>query len=257
MISKNTKIGYVGLGVVGKATYNGFSSTYTNSRSYDLDIGSIEQMYDRDFIFISLPAPYVEGRQDLSIIHDVVGDIVRGCDDTTFILRSSVLPSTTEKFKECYGHKWCFNPEFLTDRTATLDFINSNRFILGGDTKEVEELYRLRFKYTPIITMSSKDAETLKYMTNLFFMTKITFMNEMYSMSQKSGTDWDKILEGFSMDGRIGNSHLQVPGHDGKLGFGGKCFPENIENYLSWTKENGYENELIEIVNKVNNKYRI
>ena len=256
MINKNTKIGYVGLGSVGRATYNGFSSTYTNSRSYDLNMGSIEQMYDRDFIFISLPAPYIEGRQDISAIHDVVSEIVRGCGDTTFILRSSVLPNTTDKLKECYGHKWCFNPEFLTDRTSTLDFINSNRFILGGDTAEVEQLYKLRFKHTPIITMSSKSAEMVKYMTNLFFMTKISFMNEMYNVSKVSDVDWDDIVNGFSTDGRIGNSHLQVPGNDGRFGFGGKCFPENIDNYLSWAEENGVDNELIQSVRKVNNKYR-
>jgi UDPglucose 6-dehydrogenase len=257
VVDKITKLGFVGVGVVGRATYNGFSPVIKNIVTYDLDRGSIDQLYDRDFIFISLPAPYVDGRQDISIIHDVVGDIVRGCsENTTFILRSSVLPSTTDKLKECYGCKWCFNPEFLTDRSSSLDFINSNRFILGGDYEEVEKLYRKRFKFTPIHTMSNRSAEMVKYMINLFFMNKISFMNEMYHVSNSIGTDWDDVLLGFSTDGRIGNSHLQVPGFDGKFGFGGKCFPENIDNYLSWTEENGLDDDLIQTVRKINNKYR-
>lgn len=257
MIDTTTKIGICGMGVVGKATYNGFSPIFKDIVSYDYDHGTIESMYDRDYIFLCLPASYVEGRQDLCVIYDVVSDIVVGCNkNITFILRSSAVPGSTDRLANTFGYKWCFNPEFLTERTSTLDFINSSRFVLGGDYDGVEKLYRKRFPHTPIYTMSNISAELVKYMSNLFFMTKITFMNEMYQVVDDAGGQWENVLQGFASDGRIGNSHLHVPGFDGKKGFGGKCFPENINNYLAWAQENEIDCELIDTVRKVNNKYR-
>lgn len=251
------KVGIVGLGTVGKAVYNGFSSVVDDMKTYDLDHGSIEDMYDRDFVFLCLPAPIIEHHQDISAIHETVDMITRDRKDVTFILKSTVLPGTTDMFQKTYGNNWCFNPEFLTDRTATLDFINSPRFILGGDDLSgVEALYLKRFPHTCILKMSSKSAEITKYMTNLYFMTKISFMNEMYNMVNDMGCDWDEVISGFSTDGRVESSHLQVPGFDGEFGFGGKCFPENIDSYLSWAERNKINHDMIKIVKDVNNKYR-
>lgn len=250
------KVGIVGLGTVGKAVYNGFSPVVDDLKTYDLYSGNIEDMYDRDFVFLCLPTPSIEHHQDISIIHDVVGDITSKCN-TNFILKSTVLPGTTDMLQKTYGSNWCFNPEFLTDRTSTLDFISSPRFILGGkNTSKIEKLYHKRFPHTPIFKMSAKSAEITKYMINLYFMTKVTFMNEMHAVVDDLGADWDDVVSGFSTDGRVGNSHLQVPGFDGKFGFGGKCFPDNIDSYLSWVDRNEIDHELIKIVNKVNNKYR-
>ena len=70
-------------------------------------------------------------------------------------------------------------------------------------------------------------------MANCFFATKVSFMNEMRQAANKLGCDWDDTMEGFITDGRIGNSHLDVPGHDGHCGFGGKCFPKDLNAFIS------------------------
>ena len=87
-----------------------------------------------------------------------------------------------------------------------------------------EKIFLLRFKNKNIIKTDSKTAELIKYMNNTFFATKVSIMNEFKLLSQKIGANWEDALHGFASDGRVGDSHLNVPGHDGKLGYGGTCF---------------------------------
>jgi UDP-glucose 6-dehydrogenase len=116
-----------------------------------------------------------------------------------------------------------FNPEFLTERKARLDFINTSRIVLGGNDEtaleKVEDLYRLRFPYTKIIKTDFGTAQLIKYMANCFFATKASFMNEMHQVCEAIDGDWGAALEGFITDGRIGNSHIDVHGHDGDFIF--------------------------------------
>ena len=112
--------------------------------------------------------------------------------------------------------------------------------MLGGSLaacEKVSSLYRGRFPHTQIITTDSTSAEFVKYMCNCFFATKISYMNEMRQISDKLGLDWNNIIQGFLSDGRIGNSHIDVPGHDGYRGFGGKCFPKDINAFINFFKE--------------------
>ena len=126
-----------------------------------------------------------------------------------------------------------FNPEFLTERSAHFDFINQSRFILGGsedNAKAVSDLYKDRFgNSVSVIITDYESAELTKYVCNTFFATKVSFLNEMRILSDKVNANWDDVMEGFLRDGRIGNSHSQVPGPDGKFGFGGSCFPKDIQ----------------------------
>ena len=132
-----------------------------------------------------------------------------------------------------------FNPEFLTERSAKFDFINQSRFIVGGswgDTQRVKHLYQWRFgESIPVITTNYETAELIKYMNNCFFATKVSFLNEMYQIAEKCGANWEEAIEGFVRDGRIGHSHLNVPGPDGKFGFGGSCFPKDIQAMINFS----------------------
>ena len=134
-----------------------------------------------------------------------------------------------------------FNPEFLTERSAKYDFYNQSRFILGGKkihTEKVASLFKWRFGYSiPIIETDFETAESIKYMNNCFFATKVSFLNEMKLISDKVGADWSTSIEGFVRDGRIGHSHLSVPGPDGKMGFGGSCFPKDIQAIINFAKQ--------------------
>ena len=247
-----TKIGIAGMGVVGKAVYHAFSPVFPDIKCFDIadDSTTIEDLYECEFIFICVPADAVE-----DLAYSIAMCTER--EDIVFILKSTVTPGTTDKLQQICGNEWVFNPEFLTDRTANADFINSTRFILGGSASDrVEELFRERFRHTPIIKTTAAAAEFVKYMINLFFATKISYMNEMRSASDELGLPWDSVVNMFVGDGRIGNSHLEVPGPDGKKGFGGKCFPENINTYLDWAEEKGINDDLIYAVREVNYIYR-
>jgi len=244
------QIGIVGNGFVGSAIAAGFA-LHANVRIFDKDpkrsIHTLsETVSESDFVFVSVPTPmkYVDGGEiDLAILDSALHEIMTveknenfSFEKTIFIIKSTVIPGTTERYTKRYPQaRFIFNPEFLTERSANLDFINAARIILGGapsDVAAVADLYRDRFPYTKIIKTDARSAEFTKYMCNCFFTTKISYMNEMFLLSSKIGCDWDKVMEGFIADGRIGNSHLEVPGHDGDYGFGGKCFPKDINAFI-------------------------
>ena len=242
-------IGIIGNGFVGSAIASGFA-LHAKVFVYDVDpkrsINAFEEVMKCDFIFIAVPTPMSinnENKIDLSIVRNVF-DRINQHDKTTesiFILKSTVLPGTTEQLAKEYPNlEIIFNPEFLTERSARLDFINASRIVLGGAPTACEKvlfLYRGRFPHTQIITTDSTSAEFVKYMCNCFFATKISYMNEMRQISDKLGLDWNNIIQGFLSDGRIGNSHIDVPGHDGYRGFGGKCFPKDINAFINFFKE--------------------
>ena len=247
-------IGIIGNGFVGSAIVAGFS-LHANVRVYDKDdrraINTLEDTVNKsDYVFVGVPTPMetIEGGKiDLSIMDSVFDQLnaINRNEKTIFIIKSTVVPGTTKKYQDKYKNmRIVFNPEFLTERSANLDFINTSRIILGGaqaDVDAVERLYRDRFPHTKVIKTDPTSAEFIKYMCNCFFATKISFMNEMYLMADKLGLDWDNVMDGFISDGRIGNSHIEVPGHDGDLGFGGKCFPKDLNAFIEFFNEEGLE----------------
>ena len=255
------KIGIIGNGFVGSSVAYGFSPQTgcdgADIKIYDKDkLKSLNTLEDTinesDFIFVSVPTP---SNRDGSINTDMVEDIFDQMNrhnysrDNIFLLRSTVTPGTTRKIqKNCRRLRIVFNPEYLTERSAKFDFINQARFILGGENNDsdylgkVAELYRWRFGYSiPIIKTNYETAEFVKYMNNCFNATKISFMNEMKQISDSCGVIWDDAVEAFLRDGRVGHSHVKVPGPDGKYGFGGSCFPKDIQAMINFAESLGIE----------------
>jgi len=248
------KIGIVGNGYVGGALAHGFSPASTGKcevKVYDVlpkrSLDTLDEtVNDSDFVFVSVPTPMNKnGSISLKYINEVFKDIngINRRMGNIIILKSTVIPGTTEKLQEKYPHlNIVFNPEFLTEKSARLDFINQDRVVLGGDkinTSKVAELFNERFKYCHIIQTDYNTAEIIKYFSNIFFTVKVSFANEMKLLCNAIGADWDIALEGFVADGRVGDSHLNVPGPDGKLGFGGSCFPKDINAFISFAKSVG------------------
>jgi len=262
-------IGIVGNGFVGSAIASGFA-LHANVRIYDKDKKkSMNSIYDTvnesDVVFVGVPTPMerVEGGSiDLRIMDSVFSDIMNVSENTNtiFVIKSTVIPGTTDRYRKLYPDaKIVFNPEFLTERSAKLDFINTSRIVLGGDQSDVDQvemLYRDRFPYAKIIKTDTISAEFIKYMCNSFFAMKVSFMNEMYVASEAAGCDWDKIKDGFISDGRIGNSHIDVPGHDGDLGFGGKCFPKDINAFIGYFNSIGVDPVMLDATWERNKKVR-
>jgi len=200
-----------------------------------------------------VPTPSNEdGSIHLGIIDEVLKEIseVNKNKSNVILIRSTVVPGTTRGLQRKYPDlSLVFNPEFLTERSAKFDFINQSRFIVGGEgentysmpwyVKEVGNLFKWRFgKTIPIVYCNYETAEIIKYMNNCFFALKISFLNEMQLLAEKCNVDWPTAIEGFVRDGRIGHSHMQVPGPDGKRGFGGSCFPKDIRAIIQFAKEN-------------------
>jgi len=263
------KIGIIGNGFVGSAILHGFILHVDDVLIYDADPKRstntlAEVINESNVIFMCLPTPMFEsGECDLSIIESVLDEIDNlefNRREKIFVLKSTIVPGTTDKFSQKFpDFSFVFNPEFLTERRARLDFINTARIVLGGSealTSKVEDLYRVRFPYTKIIKTSTVTAEMIKYMCNCFFATKVSIMNEFKQISDALGANWNDAMDGFISDGRIGNSHIDVPGHDGDLGFGGKCFPKDINAIITKAEELGIDPKVMKSAWEKNKEVR-
>ena len=258
---KNFRLGIIGHGYVGESQSFAFSPSF-DVRVYDKDslksTHSLNEVLDSDFIFVCVPTPMKKnGSQDLSFVESF---FKTAKDGPIYIIKSTIIPGTTnllnEKFKNL---KIVFSPEFLTERTAKLDILTQTRIILGGDkslTSKVKKIYDIRFKNKTIIETDSLTAEYIKYMNNTFFASKVSIMNEFYRLAKHLGVDWETALYGFVSDQRIGDSHLNVPGPDGKLGFGGTCFPKDINAFISFAKKNNVNMNVLEAAWKTNLEVR-
>lgn len=248
---KRYKVGVIGNGFVGEAQAFAFAPI-SDLRIFDVDplkaTHTKKEIDECDFIFVSVPTPMRrDGSQDLTYIEKVFEQAVEG---PIYIIKSTVIPGTTSSLQKKYSNlSIIFSPEFLTERTAKLDMITQARIVLGGRkalTEKAAELFIQRFKNRHIIQTDSTTAELIKYMNNTFFATKVSIINEFKLLADKIGANWDDALYGFASDGRVGDSHLHVPGPDGRLGYGGTCFPKDVNALLTFAKENNINLNTIE-----------
>ena len=245
------RIGIIGQGFVGTAVKEGLKDYHTIN-TYDLDKSKstcdyVHELIDKsNYIFVCLPTPMKkDGSCDTSIVEKVVSELdnlalLRQCSNRVVIIKSTIPPGTTERLnEECKNIQVIFNPEFLTEANFIEDFKNQDRIIIGGPrpaSTRVRQLFYKAFPKAHIIKTHSTIAEMVKYMTNTFLATKVSFANEMFEICERLGIDYDKVTEYATYDERLGKSHWSVPGPDGKLGFGGSCFPKDINGLISLAK---------------------
>jgi len=237
------KIGIIGQGYVGTAVKE-IMSKYYEIQTFDIDekkssTSSISELVtNNDIIFVCVPTPMNrDGSCNISIVENVVEKInFVGKDDTIVVIKSTLPPGTTTKLNKKYTYlSIVFNPEFLTEANFIEDFKNQNRIIIGGPrpaTSVMKMIYAKAFPNAHIIKTGSKTAEMVKYTTNSFLATKVSFANEMKMICDGLDIDYDKVVEYAVHDERLGKSHWAVPGPDGKLGFGGSCFPKDINGLI-------------------------
>ena len=259
-------IGIVGNGFVGKAVRESFKK-YFNVFVFDLDknkanIATLEELVKKcKIIFLCLPTPMEkDGSCHLGILEETLDKIDDWCDESEFygseqrtiVIKSTIQPGTTEDWNKKYKHiDIAFNPEFLTEANAINDFKNQNRIILGGPrpaTSILKTLFSKAFPKSSIIKTGSNTAEMVKYFTNCFLATKVSFSNEMRQICEKSKIDYDKVVEYGLYDQRIGNSHLSSPGPDGSYGFGGHCFPKDVNALMFLAREKGVDPSVLQAV---------
>ncbi len=259
------KIGIIGQGFVGNAVYQKFK-IFFNVLTYDLDKNKCNSEFDEiaflaKFIFVCLPTPMnSDGSCDFQIVENTLKQLNDKNRDLIIILKSTIPPGTTAYFNNSFKNlKIVFNPEFLTERNAVEDYNNQDRIIIGGPrpaSTQVKQLFSRVFKNSHIIKTGSTHAEFVKYFTNCFLATKVSFSNEMYELAESFELDYDKVIEYIKLDNRLGDSHFNVPGPDGDYGFGGHCFPKDLSALIYLTKLKSTTNNVLNAVLKTNDKVR-
>jgi UDPglucose 6-dehydrogenase len=230
-------IGIIGQGFVGNAVYQKFKDYY-DINTYDLDESkcnsSEQQTLDNTIVFVCLPTPMNEdGSCNISIVESAVKRCFEFGVTKMVVIKSTIPPNTTKLLNDTYPSiQIVFNPEFLTERNAVKDYENQNRIILGGPrpaTTKLKQIFSKVFPKAHIIKTDSTHAEMVKYLTNSFLATKVSFANEMYQICEGLDVDYDKVIEYATQDERLGDSHWNVPGPDGDFGYGGHCFPKDVK----------------------------
>ena len=259
------KVAIIGYGFVGKALKNGLKTNleiFIVDPNLNTDINDLKD-FEPDIIFVCVPTPMNDdGTQNIQILKTVVNKLYEFNNSALIVLKSTVLPNyLTEIAKKI--PKIVYNPEFLRENFSNEDFINSNLIIFGGNevsTKNLGNFYRnhtkcvhTEYQFTDLIS-----ASLIKYSINTFLSTKVIFFNELYKIFNNSNPNesWKNFIEIMAVDPRIGPSHMQVPGHDGKLGFGGPCFPKDNNALLEYSKQVGAPFQLLDKCSTINNKIR-
>ena len=259
------KVGIIGYGFVGEALNQGLTGDIA-VKKIDPKLGTnINDLKDfkPDIIFICVPTPMNEdGTQDISIIKEIINDLKNNHLSSLIILKSTILPVYINDIKD-FLPSIVYNPEFLREKHALNDFINSELIVFGGDEDACLRASEFYSKYTKCINKNYIftdviAASLIKYTINSFLATKVIFFNEINQVFKSSGTseDWENFISALSFDNRIGSSHMMVPGHDRRHGFGGACLPKDSNALLEYAKILGVNLSLIKTMINTNNKIR-
>lgn len=240
---REDKIGVIGNGFVGTAIIEGFSNkikveTYDKNKPSTCD--SIADLCSKArLLFVCVPTPMNrDGSCNTDIVESVISEINGADNQNIAIIKSTIPPGTSFKLSQKYSNvEVVFSPEFLTEKNFINDFKTQNRVILGGESETVEEvanLFSKHYKETTIVKTDFSTSEMVKYFLNCFLALKVSFSNEMYQVCEAINVNYENVLEAVLLDKRVGKTHFNVPGPDGKRGFGGSCFPKDINAMISF-----------------------
>lgn len=235
------KLGLIGLGTVG-GTLDCWLKENTKHTllRWDPDKGHSDSLEGSEVIFISVPAA------NISVLEEAV-KIAKKFTDTIFI-RSTVLPGTNDRLGTISM------PEFLTERRAYEDFCELP-IVVGQHNPTV--LHKI-FPGREFHCLTNKEAELAKFAHNCFGATKVTYFNIIHNLCEKLGANYYEVRDAALLTGYINEEHTRVPGPDGKFGYGGKCFPENINAMKNYLHEHRFDEEFefFQAVKNLNFKYR-
>lgn len=228
-----------------------------------------ESQNEINYYFIAVPTPSnSEGECDVSIIHDVLSKLnTHATKATRVIIKSTMVPGTCDKLHDTYKNlDVILCPEFLREATYKDDIYNASFVLLGLSpnfdmTKYSQLLHLFRTMYVhnydiDFIMKTYKECELFKYTLNTFFATKVTFFNEIYDLCQAMNVDYQQLKTMFSLDSRIGEYGINVPGDDGKQGYAKSCLPKEIRGLIKLQQQLGLSNDLASCVNKRNLHFR-
>lgn len=258
-------MGIVGYGYVGKAMYELFKNHY-EMKIYDPyyeKSNTKEEINACDVAIVCVPTPDKDERCDLSIIEETIAWL----NTPLILIKSTVLPGTTECLRKRHGKRIVFSPEFLGEGNY---FVPPWKYphpteakyhtfqIFGGEKEDTTEMVAI---FQPImgahVTYAQTDsttAELVKYMENTWAAAKVTFCNEWYDIAKTFGADYNEIRELFLLDSRVEEMHTMV--FPKKRGFSGKCLPKDLNAIIAASEDKNYSPELLKEVKKTNDKFR-
>jgi len=225
---------------------------------------SIEEgMKKAEIVFIAVNTPpKPNGEADLSYVEAVAREVAGLLRRPTVIVEKSTVPvHTGEKVKQTlrfYGRPdaefdVASNPEFLREGTAVRDFLHPDRVVVGVESARAERVLRELYRplKAPLLVTDLKSSELIKHSSNSFLAIKISFINAVANICERTGADVTKVAEGMGMDPRIGKAFLKAG-----LGYGGSCFPKDVSAYIKMAEEAGYDFELLKAVQNINDEQR-
>lgn len=225
----------INVGIVGCGYVGGALKVWLEENNPDVKVlvsdppkGMNDDLSAADIVFVSLHVPTeLDGTQDLTL----TAEIIKKLPDVPIFIRTTILPGTSERLSKETGHKVYFMPEFLTERTHIEDFKTQPMVFTG----EVDLLSKI-FIGKKFCRMTSLEAEITKYAHNVFGAVKVTYFNAVADYCRRLGADYKSVHAGVLLSGYINDTHTYVPGPDGKLGYGGKCFPKDVNAFAKLTE---------------------
>lgn len=271
------KVGIVGLGYVGIVTGAVLSNNGYEVKGVDTDTNKVDNLRngrniiyepelesylkrgniefsndysvldDVEITFISVPTPTIRGKIDRSYVFNAA-EAVSNVNKNDIVIKSTVTPGTASEIMHRVQNNVLSNPEFLSEGNAIYDSIHPDRVVIGGNKTElVENIWA--FTKAPILKTTNENAELIKYASNAFLATKISFINEIANICEKTpNSDVEVVAKGMGYDRRIGSLFLKAG-----IGYGGSCFPKDTEALLSYARSLGEKMKIVQAAEKVNN----
>ena len=273
------RLAIIGSGVVGEATGIGFSLhghsvlfhdindnrlTALKEKGYEITTELQEAVRNSDVVFVCVPTPTVEDHADLTYVKQCAKAIANVLKETSkyvvVVFKSTIPPQTTrtklipilEQYSGLKAGKdfgVCMNPEFLRQQSALDDFLHPSRIVIGEINKKSGDILEKVYNSLPcpIIRTDLDTAEMVKYVSNLFLASKISFFNEVFMICQNVGVDAKTVSRAVSLDSRIGKY-----GVNGGKPFDGMCFPKDLAAFITYVKSKGINPKLLEAVEEIN-----
>lgn len=229
---------------------------------FDTSLSAAVAGVDAVFIAVGTPTRRGDGHADLTYVYSAAKEIAASLTHYTVIVTKSTVPVGTgreiEKLVREANPKAefgvCSNPEFLREGSAINDFMRPDRVVIGCDSDRAAEVMKALYRplyliETPMVVTTLESAEMIKYAANAFLATKITFINEIADLCEKTGADVQTVAKGMGLDGRIGRKFL----HAGP-GYGGSCFPKDTLALMQTARARGASMRIVEAVIDINNK---
>ena len=228
-------------------------------------MGYLNNCLENNIIFLALPTLFSFENNEYN--KDAIHETLLFLEDNNYlgsvVIKSTVEPETIDKLNLKYNLNIIHNPEFLTARTAFHDFHNQKHIVLGKSKlcsqncyENVCLFYKKYYPNAEISCCSALESESMKSFLNCFYATKVQFFNELYLLCQSNGSNFNTIKNLMLKNNWINPMHTNVPGPDGKLSYGGACFPKDTNALSSYMKKLNTPNKVLSSVIEERNSIR-